>query len=241
MSDREKLQNLKAYEKFTCKKLGEPKRVRAVKEPDGTVFVFGYRKKRYGKRYQTIDEFLYWHSDIHTEKEKTAKLWKTKTKHIANRLEKSGLWPELQIVFRNLQTMQYEDWEKLSEYRWDNQTDISTDPQFPIWKNQYPFLFVTDKNGIISLDTKYFHDYCRAVTKPMYFGYNNKHYKEEIKQHLFHKNEYQIFRLPVGYDVSFEYHPKEKKAWYSEEYKGCGNGHYYIALDHSTALHIEDD
>ena len=35
---------------------------------------------------------------------------------------------------------------------------------------------------------------------------------------------------------------KEKeKVWSSEELRGCGNGHYYIALDANTALFVEDD
>ena len=44
-----------------------------------------------------------------------------------------------------------------------------------------------------------------------------------------------------GYDASFEYNHEKKKAWYSEEYRGCGNGHYYIALDSTHALFYEDD
>lgn len=44
-----------------------------------------------------------------------------------------------------------------------------------------------------------------------------------------------------GYDVSFEYDPSLQKAWYSEEYKDCGNGHYYLALNDTHAIFCEDD
>lgn len=44
-----------------------------------------------------------------------------------------------------------------------------------------------------------------------------------------------------GYDVSFEYDPDKNKAWYSEEYVGCGNGHYYLALDSTHAIYYEKD
>ena len=44
-----------------------------------------------------------------------------------------------------------------------------------------------------------------------------------------------------SYDVSFSYDPKLQHAWYSEEYKNCGNGHYYLALDETHALFYEDD
>lgn len=33
----------------------------------------------------------------------------------------------------------------------------------------------------------------------------------------------------------------ELRVWYSEEYKGCGNGHYYIAIDATHAMFREDD
>ena len=45
----------------------------------------------------------------------------------------------------------------------------------------------------------------------------------------------------TSYDVSFQLKAKERKAWYSEEYRGCGNGHYYLALNHSCALFYEHD
>jgi hypothetical protein len=45
----------------------------------------------------------------------------------------------------------------------------------------------------------------------------------------------------TSYDVSYEYKPDAKKAWYSEEYRGCGNGHYYLALDTTHAWYYEKD
>lgn len=44
-----------------------------------------------------------------------------------------------------------------------------------------------------------------------------------------------------GYDVSFEYNPETNKAWYSEEYVGCANGHYYLALNRTHAVFYETD
>ena len=44
-----------------------------------------------------------------------------------------------------------------------------------------------------------------------------------------------------SYDVSFNYDPKENKAWYSEEFKKCGNGHYYLAISATHAVFYEDD
>lgn len=55
------------------------------------------------------------------------------------------------------------------------------------------------------------------------------------------KQAYDSGRYRTNYDVSFTYRPEKQKAWYSEEYKNCGNEHYYIALDANAALFVEDD
>ena len=78
--------------------------------------------------------------------------------------------------------------------------------------------------------------------KSMYFGKgSNARVKEEIRVALENKQAYDSGRCRANYDVSFSYCPAKHKAWYSEEYKDCGNGHYYIALDANTALFVEND
>jgi hypothetical protein len=78
---------------------------------------------------------------------------------------------------------------------------------------------------------------------------------KEILPELIHIGEYVLARnkaalehkvesresARASYDVSFSYNPELSKAWYSEEYKNCGNGHYYLALDATHALFYEDD
>lgn len=46
-----------------------------------------------------------------------------------------------------------------------------------------------------------------------------------------------------GYDNSVEvsFSDDEARGWYSEEYKGCGNGHYYLLFDATHAIFYEDD
>lgn len=63
---------------------------------------------------------------------------------------------------------------------------------------------------------------------------------EEIKASMKNKIPYSV-KGKNGYDVSFQYDPKSQKAWYSEEYKNCGNGHYYLALNDRYAIFYEDD
>jgi hypothetical protein len=44
-----------------------------------------------------------------------------------------------------------------------------------------------------------------------------------------------------SYDIRFDYVAEKQKAWYSEEYKGCANGHYYLAIDSEHAIYYEKD
>ena len=47
-----------------------------------------------------------------------------------------------------------------------------------------------------------------------------------------------------NYDNSLEVKFNEDgigRAWYSEEFKGCGNGHYYLLFDYKHAIFYEDD
>lgn len=50
-------------------------------------------------------------------------------------------------------------------------------------------------------------------------------------------------RWTNGYDNSYEinFGGEYIRAWYSEEYRGCANGHYYFLLDECHAIFGEDD
>ena len=106
---------------------------------------------------------------------------------------------------------------------------------------KYPFMFYDDDNGDLQIDTRYIWEFSECNLKSMYFGkYQNSHVKEEFKRAIEQKRDYH-YCTRTSYDVSLEYNAAKNMAWYSEEYRNCGNGHYYIALDHSTALFVEDD
>lgn len=64
--------------------------------------------------------------------------------------------------------------------------------------------------------------------------------RNRITQALKNKEKLSIFER-ANYDLTFEYNPEKNKAWWSEEYRGCGNGHYYLMLDDRHALYCEDD
>lgn len=235
------LRAMDEYTKFTAVDILSGKRVRCMKEGGENVFVFGYRKKRYGRRYLSFDSFLLKYTDLKLD-EDTDESWKKRLKKASRKLETSGLWPEYLEVINNLQRMTLEELKAFRNDYWAIPYGKSLYPALSLWKEKYPFLISKTESGTEYVNSVYLYTVSECRMKSMYFGrLLNKREKETIKQYLAEKRDYSSGRIQVGYDVSFEYKADANKAWYSEEYRGCGNGHYYIALDHTTALFIEND
>lgn len=80
-----------------------------------------------------------------------------------------------------------------------------------------------------------------AKIKKMYFGKGaSEHYLSIIDKAMRNKTK-ESLSTRASYDVHFSYKPELKQAWYSEEYHGCGNGHYYLAISPTHALYYESD
>ena len=66
---------------------------------------------------------------------------------------------------------------------------------------------------------------------------------ENIKKHLDNQEGF-YYSWTAGYDVSVEGRLHEDgiyRAYLNLEYKGCGNGHYYLLINENTAVFAEDD
>ena len=177
---------------------------RAMVEEDGTVFVLGKGKRRYGRRYRDA-EFVKMFACVLDSKVKVneATKWERRVKNVIKKLEASGLWADIKESFEKMLDVGYEN---------RNNVECSLPPE--------------------ARD---------AVTKSMYFGKFWNATKKQIIKDCMDKKESVRFSTRVNYDVSFEYDAERNRAWYSEEYRNCGNGHYYLAIDGNTALFYEDD
>lgn len=147
------------------------------------------------------------------------------TLKVANYLEKSGLWPNIKEDFL---TFAMQDKEYIQEY---------IDADF------YEKKKILERRNITSL---YCDDIVRSAKKGVVSINYNAYDKDEIRQQ-FHEaiknhKEY-IHRWRKGYDNTIECKDINgvMSAWYSAEFKNCGNGHYYIAIDERHAMFIEDD
>lgn len=261
MVTKETLMKLSPYKKYPCTSIfGE--KLRFTMEEKGTVFVYAKGKRRRGWRYEPED-FLRKYSvseTSFTEKDPTP-AWHRRMRRAVKCMEKSGMWPEIKEVFENILAsgMTWDERKYLSTLRHDGSkwtgelrfvdgkwtVDDADQDMVARYKARFPFSFKNADNGREYIDTRYIYEVSGCHLKAMNFGkageWESETTKRLIKEALEKKISYSSGRIRVGYDVSFRYDAEENKAWYSEEYRNCGNGHYYLALDGNTALFCEDD
>ncbi len=213
---------------------------RAIKENDNTVFVYGKRKRIYGRRLSK-EWFLYMYEiKPETEKKSEEDKWKGRINRAIKCLSTSGLWPELLPKLRNMLKLSYNDKKEILDAFHEHWT-VDPTPVYEKHIEKYPFMFNKKDDGKITVDSFYIFEMSDVTLKSMYFGkWRNDTEKANIKENLKNKKDYSV-RTRTNYDVSFSYDAENNKAWYSEEYKDCGNGHYYLALDHNTAWFCEND
>lgn len=236
MNNKEILEQIKekGISHFKAISISDNKIHRCFVETTTTIFVYAQKKKRYGWR---LDEkqFLSRFTPLMPNDENAQ--WKRRLKRAVNLCRESGLWAELAVVWDNLyKYVTLDEKRKIYDMSWDNREEAIT-----YCKEHYPFMIKTDKDGKEYLDTDYIWELSRCELKSMYFGYNNAEEKEQIRKAISEHRQYTIPRVRTTYDVSFSYNPESNRAFYNEEYKDCGNGHYYLALNHSTAVFCEDD
>ena len=233
------------------------KDTRIMKEDAETVFVYLPGKKRYGHRISQ-KAFCSMYSIKVVKKTDKNTAWHRRINRAIKCLESSGLWPNILEVLQNLNKMTYKDKEEMlmiyTTYRpqyihSDDSEEVKQQKKasnqaqvealFGDYITKYPFIF--EKNGVVNA-SNYLWEMSEVKLKKMNFGkYWGDSYRSEIKNALEAKTSYSTGKIQVNYDNSFSYDAEKNKAWYSEEYRGAGNGHYYLALDGETALFVEDD
>lgn len=162
-------------------------------------------------------------------------VWRISWGKVLKRLQASGLWPEIiQNIVLALE-IGYENIRAANDAQWDDFLNVDY-PTRAAKVKAIDSRLVQGEDDILS-DLSWLSR--PAKIKKMYFGkYRNEPILAQIAGAMQDQRDFEIGNQ-AGYDVSFSYrHPK---AWYSEEYRGCGNGHYYLALDATHAIYYEDD
>lgn len=165
--------------------------------------------------------------------------WHNRIRKVLTKIKASKLWMKLIPFYENLLQMEYEELQEIqSAGFYKNQIpDL-----YNKYHDKYPFLFETKTDDSILVNPDYLSELAECDTKTMYFGKNlNKDIKSNIKQAIAAQESYKSPRIQVTYDVSFVYDADKQKAWYNEEFRNCGNGYYYLAINENTAIFCEKD
>jgi len=246
---REKPSKVKIIYKNGCK---ENRRLSRYNENPEHIFMYGCKRRRYGyvitpygkqiKEWQTVKI-----SELIPENVKWERSWK----RVLAMLEKSGLWENMADEIRNVLDIGYEklhqarkeDWKKYPELNYEEQREKRIQE---IKKIDSRLVEKSKDTGTEYTISNFWLYSMPAKIKTMYWGkpYRANKIKENIANSLKNKvecHEYQDGARINYYDVTFGYRPEYNRAWYNEEYRNCGNGHYYIALNATHALFLEDD
>ena len=250
MIRKEQWEKMKPYTKYKAvDSAGNKVRIALYGDDTETGFIYGKGRVRYGR----IVSAEYLMANYTLTEPDPNEAWHKRLSRAIKALEKSGLWSETLQVFNLLQGMTYEDKEIISQLYWSC-PKLRNDDEMPVseyndefrkifvyYMEKYPFVFGKDDKGRLFVKTDFIWETSECKLKNMYFGTDNKRLKEQIKDAIKNRKSYSTPRIEVNYDVSFQYSAEAEKAWYSEEYRNCGNGHYYLALDNNLALFCGDD
>jgi len=144
--------------------------------------------------------------------------WKNLQK-VNKLLEKSGLWTELATSLKKLETLGYSNFIDYSKLDYDGRHKWEQENNCPINMDD---LIHSLKLGIKCVN------------------WESQLMKSQMLQAMMTKTKFNR-SWTKGYDNNAEYNPDCNRAWYSEEYRGCANGHYYLMIDYTHALFGEDD
>lgn len=142
-------------------------------------------------------------------------------------LEKSGLWADIKEQLEKFLALDEET--QMNKFINNNSLyDLRVSNEFP-WFTDYQIF--------------------SSLKAPKCWEYISfeKWRREEEESHLLsaikEKGEYKD-AWQEDYDRSVEVRLCEDgqmRAWFSKEFRGCGNGHYYLMFDEKHAIHYEDD
>lgn len=216
---------------------------RVLVEPDMRRFgVWDRRRRTLGRFYFTMHDEVTAIEPVIQAIQPEAVKWQKSWEKAQKMLEESGLWGDLLEEIRTGLDIGFEKICKAYGLYWEySHKDESqcirlireVDPRLVSISEEGKEYANTSIIWVMNVPAK---------IKKMYFGKrDNNYYLGRIAYAMENEEKYETPRVVAGYDVSFEYNPDVEKAWYREGFRGCGNGHYYYALNATHALFSEDD
>lgn len=222
-------------------------RVQKATKTDG-FFILQKRRRYYGWYFDNyIERSNPEYIKVIANKVNKEDRWLKQMKRIEKMLEESGLWKDVLQDIKLAISVGLDNIVLADEIYWKDYKDLSYEEGNERKAKLIEAVdkrLVEHKDGKVIAKTEIIWNYDKIPKiKKMRIYRNIERNNDELKliaEKMKRKEKYTVCNR-VDYDVSFEYHPEKEKAFYSEEYRGCGNGHYYIALNATHALYREKD
>lgn len=201
---------------------GKKSRHRLFVSQSGIVAEYKHRSTRYGHPFSLMD-----YVKIESAEEDLIVTMRKNVEKIIKYISASGLW-----------TCLLEDLKRLADFP-DSQVQELLKYVYDDWK------ILSEKMHELSIDEldalMLSNLFQKSIIKTA--RYNKRLFNEKnILDAINNKTDCHT-SWENGYDCRASVKNTEKgyKGWYSEEYRGCGNGYYYILLDHKHVFFIEKD
>lgn len=214
---------------------GGSKIVRLWKADDGRIAIMGKGRKKWGHELSCYDHYEDW-ATLRLVEHDEIDYYKRFVKRATDALKmlnESGLWTDIKQSIEHFFALTESEQKELVN-------DIMTDSYELFYHEVYK------ENGKYSWVHGYqvFESFVRKTCwkSIAWHKWERERMSAEVAECI--KNGKEFHRRWVnGYDNSVEVANRngEKLAWYSEEYRGCGNGHYYLMFDATHAIFYEDD
>ena len=214
---------------------GGSKIVRLWKTDDGRIAILGKGKKKWGHELSGYDHFDEW-ATLRLVEHDEIDYYKRFVKRATDGLKmltESGLWSDIKQSIEHFFALTESEQRELVN-------DIMTDSYELFYKEVYK------ENGKYSWVHGYqvFESFVRKTCwkSIAWHKWERERMSAEVADCIKNGREFSR-RWENGYDNSVEIANRngEKLAWYSEEYRNCGNGWYYLMFDATHAIFYEKD
>ena len=181
------------------------------------------------------EDYTKWVSLTEVKKNETDKfsLFMRRANKAVEMLEESGLWEDIKENIKYFLSLDENEQREMV-------CDITSD----FYKNFYEQTYGDGKYSWVNcyqVFASFAHKRCwKSIAWSKYARTTRTN---EVKQAIANKKNFSV-KWRNGYDNSVEISLGEDgklRGWYSEEFYGCGNGHYYLLFDKSHAIFYEDD
>lgn len=175
-----------------------------------------------------IENINQWEALIPSKRKKTElEKVKSRLQSIIQYTTNSGLWSNIKQAAEQILSLDDDIILKLLESDYTEQNDLFNKLNI---KCPFPFSYNLTK-------------YLKTAKFPKY---ESERYSKRIKKCIDDREKISI-KYINGYDITIDIESDAEKktdyrrAWYSEEYRNCLNGHYYFLLDDKHVLYCETD